>query len=449
MIDKERVQVLSRNPSKKGHYVLYWMQASQRARSNHALEYAVNCANESGQPLIVYFGLSKNYPEANERHYRFLLEGLQEVSQALKERGIAFIIRQESPEKGIVTMAEQASMIVADAGYTRIQRRWRTDAAQHCCCPFIQVESDVVVPVQTASHKQEYSAATVRSKIKEKLPYFMNPLDELRLKFPARSLTFESLDVSKIDALLSSLFPESSAPFVGTFLGGTSEACLRLDDFLNNRLERYHLDKNEPSLDATSNLSPYLHFGQISPLYIALEAKKRFGPGVDAFLEELLIRRELSMNYVYYNENYDSYEGIPAWARRTLDTHRSDRREWTYSLEDLQEGRTHDAYWNAAQREMVLTGKMHGYMRMYWGKKIIEWSPDPAEAFRCALQLNNSYELDGRDPNGFVGVAWCFGAHDRPWQERPIFGNIRYMNAAGLKRKFNIDAYVKKINSLR
>ncbi len=198
-------------------------------------------------------------------------------------------------------------------------------------------------------------------------------------------------------------------------------------------------------------MSPYLHFGQISPLYVALQVTGARGikaTNQDAYLEELAVRRELSMNYCLYNPHYDSYEGLPEWAKKTLKAHRKDKREYTYTLKELEEARTHDPYWNAAQKEMVLTGKMHNYMRMYWGKKILEWSVTPEEAFRSAIQLNNKYELDGRDPNSFVGVAWCFGKHDRPWTERPIFGTVRYMNAAGLERKFDMAAYIRKIKSL-
>jgi deoxyribodipyrimidine photo-lyase len=199
-------------------------------------------------------------------------------------------------------------------------------------------------------------------------------------------------------------------------------------------------------------MSPYLHFGQISPLYIALQIRKARGinkANKEAYLEELIVRRELSMNYCYYNPEYDSYSGLPDWAKKTLKAHRGDKREYVYSIEDLEDAQTHDPYWNAAQREMVLTGKMHNYMRMYWGKKLIEWSATPEQAFKCALYLNNRYELDGRDPNSFTGVAWCFGKHDRPWSERPIFGSVRYMNAAGLERKFDMEAYIRKIENLR
>jgi deoxyribodipyrimidine photo-lyase len=234
----------------------------------------------------------------------------------------------------------------------------------------------------------------------------------------------------------------------GEFTGGTNYAKKFLSDFIEKKLDRFTKDRNDPNVDCVSHLSPYLHFGQISPLYITLEVMKTKSRGKDAFLEELIVRRELSHNFVWFNKNYDTFDALPPWAKNTLNFHRRDKRQYIYSLDDFEQAKTHDPYWNAAQKEMVLAGKMHGYMRMYWGKKIIEWSKNPQEALRLTLYLNNKYELDGRDPNGFTGVAWCFGKHDRAWSERPVFGKIRYMNAAGLKRKFNADGYVGKIDKL-
>jgi deoxyribodipyrimidine photo-lyase len=198
-------------------------------------------------------------------------------------------------------------------------------------------------------------------------------------------------------------------------------------------------------MEFTSGLSPYLHFGQISPLFVALEVKKSGKKGKEDFLEELIVRRELAVNFVHYNSAYDSFNCLPQWAKATLHAHLEDKREYAYSLKDLENAKTHDPYWNAAQEEMRISGKMHGYMRMYWGKKILEWTRSPEEAFRRALYLNNKYNIDGRDPNGFAGVAWCFGKHDRPWKERQIFGKVRYMSSHGLERKFEIEKYVRKI----
>jgi deoxyribodipyrimidine photo-lyase len=448
MIQKERIKLLNEKKIKKGNYVLYWMQASQRTEYNHALEYAISKANDLLQPVVVFLGITDRFPEGNERHYYFMLEGLREVKRSLEKRGIKMVIRRRSPELGIVTLAKDASLVMVDRGYLRIQREWRKDAAQRLTCPLIQVESDVIVPVEEASPKEEYAAATFRPKINKKLDHYLVPLKKREPVTDSLSLQFDCLDLEELDQVLAKLPIDRSVKRVREFHGGTKEAKRHLAIFLEKKLNHYAELRNDPILDALSMMSPYLHFGQISPLYIALKAMETKSPGRGAFLEELIVRRELSMNFIFYHEKYDSFESIPEWARKTLKAHQMDKRPYVYALQELESAKTHDPYWNAAQKEMVFKGKMHGYMRMYWGKKILEWSKTAEEAFRNALYLNNKYELDGRDPNGFAGVAWCFGKHDRPWGERPIFGNIRYMNDKGLKRKFDADEYVKMITSL-
>ena len=444
MIQEERIRVLNRHSPRKGDRVLYWMQASQRAEYNHALEYAVRQANERKEPLVVYFGLTDKFPEANERHYYFMLEGLKEVRMSLKDRGIAMVIRRDSPEHGVVEFARRASLVVCDRGYLRVQKQWRQYVAERVECPLLQVESDVVIPIETVSDKEEYSAATLRRKIHRILPAYLKPLDEQPALIDSSKVVFESYDITDTTKAISGLNIDHSIKPEDRFHGGTGEAKQRLEDFIDRKLDSYERLKNDPNADSLSNLSPYLHFGQISPLYIALQVIKSDSQGIDAFLEELLVRRELSINFIHYNLRYDSFDGLPEWARRTLSEHRGDPRAYAYTLEELENAKTHDPYWNAAQKEMVVTGKMHGYMRMYWGKKILEWTADPEEAYKRALHLNNKYELDGRDPNGFAGVAWCFGKHDRPWGSRPIFGNIRYMSPNGLKRKFDVEQYSRK-----
>jgi deoxyribodipyrimidine photo-lyase len=443
MIQKERIKVLNNKEIKKGVYVLYWMQASQRSEYNHALEYAIIQANELKQPVLVFFGITDHFPDANERHYAFMLEGLQEVKKSLKKRGIQMVILHESPDRGVMQVSKKASLVVVDQGYLRVQREWRANVAKRIDCPFIQVESDVIVPVEEASPKEEYAAATIRSKIHKKLNHFFVPLKHNDPAKESLSLDFDSFDINDVGKTISKLHIDRSVKKVSSFQGGIGEALKHLEIFLEGKLNRFPELRNDPTLDYLSQMSPYLHFGQISPLFIALKAKETKSPGVEAFLEELIIRRELSMNFVNYNGKYDSYEAIPEWAKKSLKAHQKDKRQYLYTLEELENAQTHDPYWNAAQREMVVKGKMHGYMRMYWGKKIVEWAKTPEEAFRVALYLNNKYELDGRDPNGYTGVAWCFGKHDRPWGERPIFGNVRYMNDKGLKRKFDADGDVR------
>ncbi len=449
MIQKERIKILNRKDVKRGTYVLYWMQASQRAEDNHALEYALIKANELRLPVIVFFGITDHFPEANERHYAFMLEGLRETKQSLQRRGIEMVILHQSPEKGAIRLAQKASLVVVDRGYLEIQREWRKVVADRIDCPLIQVESDVVVPVEEVSKKEEYSAATIRSKIQKRLNQFLIPLKSVDPVVNPIGLEIESFPVEPIILSLSKLRIDRSVKPVRALQGGTKEALRHLKVFIEEKLDHYPELRNDPTLDYLSHMSPYLHFGQISPLKIALEVKKAKSPGVEAFLEELIVRRELSMNFVFYNSKYDSYEALPEWARKTLRVHQRDKRTYLYGLRELEQAQTHDPYWNAAQKEMRITGKMHGYMRMYWGKKILEWSETPEEAFRSALYLNNKYELDGRDPNGFAGVAWCFGKHDRPWGEGSIFGNVRYMNDKGLRRKFDADRYVKMIDLLK
>ncbi|MGD2249123.1 MAG: deoxyribodipyrimidine photo-lyase [Candidatus Methanofastidiosia archaeon] len=442
MIHSERVTHLNSKRVKNGDYTIYWMQASHRTEYNHALEYAILRANELGNPLIVYFGLTNDFPEANKRHYTFMIEGLQEVQKSLEKRGIQFVIQCVSPEKGIVELSYSASLVVVDTGYVSTAKKWREYAAQNCDCPVIQVETNVVVPVEEASVKEEYSAATIRPKIEKQLEYYLVPVPKIDLKMHSLHMDFDSFDIT--DDWISSLDIDRTVNPV-RFTGGTLAAKKHLKDFIKNKLDLYPELRNDPTKDYQSNMSPYLHFGSISPVYIALKILDSNSPGKDAYIEQLIVRRELSMNYVYYNCLYKTFEGLPDWPKKTLKKHEKDPREYIYTQNQLENAHTHDQYWNAAQKEMVLTGKMHGYMRMYWGKKILEWTETPEKGFDIALYLNNTYELDGRDPNGYTGVAWCFGKHDRPWKERPIFGTVRYMNARGLTRKFDADAYVEKI----
>jgi len=448
MIQPERIRFLNHGHIKEGKYVLYWMQAAQRAEYNHALEYAIRMANKLKKPVIVFFGITENWPGANQRHYYFMLEGLKDVRKELQAKGIQMVIRRQSPDLGAIELADQAALAIVDAGQLRIQKKWRNHVARQINCALHEVETNLVVPIEQASVKENFSAGTFRPRITRKLHYYLTPLKQQEPKLDSLGLKFAAFSLDDIDKALSKLSIDRSVSKVDSFHGGANEAKRRLNDFLRNKLDSFAELRNDPSADCVSNMSPYLHFGQISPLYVALKVSKTSSPGKDAYLEELIVRRELSHNFVFYNDKYDTFASLPPWAIRTLNFHRRDKRQYLYWLEQFEKAETHDPCWNAAQKEMLLTGKMHGYMRMYWGKKILEWSKDPKTGFKIALYLNNKYELDGRDPNGFAGVAWCFGKHDRAWAERPVFGKIRYMNAEGLRRKFNLDAYLKKIQSL-
>ena len=450
----ERVSALNNKEVRGGDYVLYWMQRSQRAEYNHALEYAVGRANKLGKPLLVGFGLMDDYPEANERHYRFMLEGLKDVEGALEKRGIPFVLHKGRPDEVALELGARASLIVCDRGYLRPPRVWRERVAEEAACCVMQVESDVVVPVELASDKKEYAARTLRPKLKKHLQRFLVELPEVVLKVPSLGLKESirnGLDLSDLDALLGTMkLDRSVGPVHQFFEGGASRAKARLDGFLEERFGDYAAHRNQPQTSDVSHMSKYLHFGQISPLYVALRIREADASeeNIETYLEEIIVRRELPMNFVYYEPDYDSYKCLPDWAKKTLAEHRDDERRYVYTRAQLENAETYDPYWNAAMREMRFTGYMHNYMRMYWGKKILEWTNTPEYAHQTTLYLNNKYFLDGRDANSFANVAWVFGQHDRPWKERAVFGKVRYMSAEGLKRKAKPEAYVEKVDRL-
>jgi len=451
-VQNTRIQRLNDREPKKGSYVLYWMQQSQRAEYNHALEYAVRQANALGQGVLVGFGLTDDYPEANLRHYTFMLEGLRETRTSLAKQGIKMVVQQGSPADVALALGRKASLIVCDRGYLSHQKAWRTRVARSADCGVVQVESDVVVPIEVVSNKAEYAARTIRPKIHKHLNDYLAPFKSSAVKKSSSDLKINSLDLNGVDAVLKKLsLDRSVSPVSQFFKGGTSQAKARLGEFIKKRFHHYVANRNQPQTDDISHMSPYLHFGQLSPLYLALQIKaagSRLKEAQDAYLEELIVRRELAMNFVNYTPNYESYTCLPQWARKTLTQHQQDKREQVYTRNQLENAVTHDEYWNAAMREMKMTGFMHNYMRMYWGKKILEWSKTPEQAFQTTLAINNKYFLDGRDPNSYTGVAWVFGVHDRAWFERPIFGKIRYMAASGLERKCDIRGYVNKVDSL-
>jgi deoxyribodipyrimidine photo-lyase len=452
-IAAERIAVLNDNPTRDGAWVLYWMQQSQRAHDNPALEYAVQCANRLDLPILVVFALTDNYPEANLRHYRFMLEGLAETRRLLARRRIGMTVRKGDPAAVVGALLKQSALLVCDVGYTRHQRDWRRTVSAASPCRTVAVEGDVVVPVKTVSPKAEYAARTIRPKIHKHLDQFLVPCPRYRPKRSFADGTADGLDLEDIDAILDDLDIDRSVSAVSSFFrGGPQTAKKRLRRFLDRHLHNYDRNRNQPQTDDISGMSPYLHFGQISPVFIALavsDAANGSQTDRDAYLEELIVRRELAVNFVHYAPDYDRYDCLPAWALKSLAEHAGDRRATIYDRRSLEAARTHDPYWNAAMTEMRDTGFMHNYMRMYWGKKILEWTPTPQEAYATALALNNKYFLDGRDPNSFAGVGWIFGLHDRAWFEREIFGKVRYLAASGLERKCDIGAYVDKVSALR
>jgi deoxyribodipyrimidine photo-lyase len=374
---------------------------------------------------------------------------LKETRARLERRGLPFVVRFGDPAEVALELAQRAAHVVCDRGYLRHQRAWRGRVAAEAKCRVTEVEGDVVVPVEHVSCKRELAARTLRPKLLRLRDDFLTPLPREPSPPPARTLAIESdVDLSDVAAVVRSLPVDQSVRAVRRFRGGTGEARRRLKAFLRKPFARYRELRGEPGADAVSHLSAYLHFGQISPVEIALAARQAGGEGVAAYLDELVIRRELAMNFVAFEPRYDRYEALPQWARQSLEAHRFDARPNRYSRARLERADTDDAYWNAAMRELVVTGYMHNHMRMYWGKKILEWSASPRLAHRTLLALNNKYFLCGRDPNSYANVGWIFGLHDRPWPEQPVFGNVRAMSAAGLRRNKDMDAYLALVERL-
>ncbi|VFQ45419.1 deoxyribodipyrimidine photo-lyase [Desulfoluna butyratoxydans] len=449
-IDATRIHHLSNRRPTRGRYVLYLMQQSQRTRFNHALEYAVQRANDESLPLLTVTGLMEGYPEATWRHYHFMMEGLCDVQKNLKVRDIGFSILPGVPAEVALGLSDDAALIVCDRGYLRHQRSWRLKIAASSPCPVVEVESDAVVPVECASAKREYAARTIRPKIERLLDRYLVGLapTPVKVPFPPALLPKGAIDPSK--GVPDHFNVDRSVAPVSRFKGGEDEAQEKLAHFVSEILPRYASLRNKPEENAISEISPYLHFGQLSPLDAALAASHGGAScpeDVAVFLEELIVRRELAINYAWFEPDYDTFEAAaPAWAQETLAA-RGMQKD-LYTKEELTACKTNDPYWNAAMAEMVHTGFMHNYMRMYWGKKILEWSHDAKEAFETALYLNNRYFLDGRDPNSYAGVGWTFGLHDRAWPQQPGFGKVRSMKASGLKRKCNIEGYVKRVEEL-
>jgi deoxyribodipyrimidine photo-lyase len=441
----ERLRLLKEGPAGKGP-VVYWMSRDQRTRDNWALLYAQDLALRARAPLIVVFCLVPEFLGAALRPYAFMLQGLRGVESDLVRQRIAFRLLQGSPEEVLPPYLRtvQAGILVTDFDPLQRKRFWKSDVARRLEIPFYEVDAHNIVPCWYASPKQEYGAYTLRPKIQRVLSEFMDDFPPLK-KHPF----FWKEEAKETDwhRVMKTLKRDPAVRPVSEFPSGEKAASRVLKAFVERRLVSYESDRNDPLQNGQSGLSPYLHFGQIAAQRVAREVQQSGAQGQSkkAFLEESIVRRELADNFCFYNPHYDRVDGFPAWARATLDRHRRDPRDFLYTPEQFEQARTHDELWNAAQREMVRTGKMHGYLRMYWAKKILEWTPSPEEALKTAITLNDRYELDGRDPNGYTGIAWSIGGvHDRPWGERKVFGMIRYMSANGCKSKFDVKGYIQK-----
>ena len=433
-----------------GRCVVYWMQRSQRALDNPALEVAVKAANQLGKPCVVFFAPVPFYPHANLRHYHFLNQGIPDIAAGLKERGIGFVLRRY-PEHHLLKFCQEvdAALVVGDENPMREPEYWRQIVARKIRVPFWTVDSDVIVPSKLLT-KEQYGAYTARPVIRRLLPEFLKPVGNTQAKFPWKAPSgLESLPPNA--DITSGWELDRSVSPVEAVVGGTREALKKLKHFIKFGLAHYVIDRNKPELDATSHLSAYLHFGHIGPHTVALAIQQAQAPKAakEAFLEQLIVRRELAVNFVRFNPDYDNFESAAAWAHKSLAEHAGDPRK-IYSEHQLENAQTHDPLWNAAQRQMMVTGFMHNYMRMYWAKKILEWSKTPARAYQTAVYLNDKYELDGRDPNGYAGIAWAIvGKHDRPWFERPVFGKIRYMSFNSTSKKFDSKRYIAQMDSLK
>ncbi|MBL1214590.1 MAG: deoxyribodipyrimidine photo-lyase [Ignavibacteriae bacterium] len=442
---RERVRILNKADEVKGP-IVYWMQRDQRVDDNWALIEAVNLAEKNDQPLIVVFNLVSKFLEASLRQYSFMIEGLKEVEAKLSKLNIPFKLLIGKPANELLKFIKEidAGILVTDFNPLKIIKVWKNKVAEKIDIPFYEVDAHNIVPCWEASDKLEYAAYTIRPKIKKQLDKYLDDFPSLKKLKLKDDFNFKKVNWKEV---YDNLEIDKSIKPVEWIKPGEQEAKKMLKDFLSNKLPAYDEERNDPNKEALSNLSPYLHFGQISAQRAALEAQPfiEHKNSQESFLEELIIRRELSDNFCHYNNDYDSFDGFHDWAKKTLNEHRDDEREYVYTQAQFEKAETHDPLWNAAQTEMVETGKMHGYMRMYWAKKILEWTKTPEEALSICIYLNDKYELDGRDPNGYVGAAWSVGGvHDRAWTERPVLGKIRYMNYNGCKRKFDVKSYIKK-----
>jgi len=437
-------------PNNQGAAVIYWMQRAQRGTDNPALEIAIAAANAIGKPVVVYFQLLAGVRRSNLRHYRFLVDGLADIADELSRRRIGFVL-QRDPEHGLLRLCDaiDPALVISDEDPLRAAERARAALASSLRVPFWTVDADVIVPARLVL-KEQYSARTIRPRLRAQLHQFLQSIRPHRPHCPWVSpKKLRSLQPGP--ELLEGFPLDCSIGPVAGISAGARAARRALRRFVAQRLVGYATRRNRPEVDGTSGLSPYLHFGHIGPHTVALAVREAQAPQADrdAFLEELIIRRELAVNFVRYNPRYDRLASGEPWALRTLAAHRADPRTHRYSARQLEQAETHDPLWNAAQRQMVTTGWMHGYLRMYWAKKILEWSESAAAAYEIAVDLNDRYELDGRDPNGYAGIAWAIaGKHDRAWgPERPIFGTVRYMSYASTSRKFDSAAYIAGVGN--
>ena len=452
--NKKRVQVLteSREFPDDAQGILYWMSRDQRVQDNWALLYAQKLALKQNLPLYVCFCLVPTFLNATIRQYYFMIEGLKQVEKELNDLNIQFhlLIGLAKDQVPKFVSEKKIGGLISDFSPLRIHKSWLEELKKNLPknVPFAQVDAHNIVPCWIASDKLEYAARTIRNKINSKLDEYLSEFPPV-IKHPIQTKD-EPVPIDW-DACYSSLKCDQSVKIVKWAVPGYLAGIKNLQDFIQNRLKTYDSERNDPNKNALSNMSPWYHFGQVSVQRCMLEVKKyasKCSNSVKALMEETIVRRELSENFCYYQPNYDNINGANEWAKVSLDLHRKDKRPALYSLSELENFKTADKLWNASQIQMRVEGKMHGFMRMYWAKKILEWTESPEKALEYAIYLNDKYNLDGRDPNGYVGCMWSIcGIHDQGWAERAVFGKIRYMNFEGCKRKFDVERYCLKYSA--
>ncbi len=479
-----RLRTLNAAPVRpEGEYVLYWMTAFRRLSFNFALDFAAEQARELGRTLLIFEAIRCGYRWASDRFHQFVLDGMVEHARALAGSGIGYFPYVEpSPGAGsglLAALSERACLIVADDAPIFFFPKMLAAAAARSSVRIEAVDSNGLLPLRAAD-KVHLSAYSLRRFLQgelprhlgdlpnpepfagEPLPRFLGVPKEISTRWPEASA--EMLNGGA--GALRSLPIDHSVPPVAALPGGEGAARARLERFLARNLARYGEARNEPAEEVTSGLSPYLHFGHISTAEIltALAAREGWTPArlggqkngkregwwgmsaaAESFLDQVVTWRELGFNHAWQRDDIDSYDSLPAWARATLEAHESDPRIEVYTLAEFEAARTRDEIWNAAQTQLVREGSIHNYLRMLWAKKVLHWSRSPREAVEILIELNNKYALDGRNPNSYSGIFWCFGRYDRPWAPiRPIFGAIRYMSSLSTRRKMKIDRYLAR-----
>ncbi|MFZ6022763.1 MAG: deoxyribodipyrimidine photo-lyase [Patescibacteria group bacterium] len=404
--------------------VVYWMSRDQRVKDNWALFHAQQLALSYKIPLHVVFVQQKEFLQAQERIFEYMKNGLALAAQELFDLNITFEILDGLPHNELPNYLDKvkATALITDFSPLKIKSDWLKKLAPRVNCSIYVVDAHNIVPPWIASQKQEYAARTFRPKITSYLNEYLSELPKV-VHHPFGQAKKSNLSTTNVSALHTDYLQD-----------------------VEQTLSNYE-NRNNPLAHATSKLSRAIHFGHVSSLRLALFTQSLpQSTARDSFFEQLVVRRELAENYCYYNENYDNPEGFPLWAQQTLRVHSIDKRPYIYTTDQFEQATTHEPFWNAIQKELVKNGYLNGYLRMYWAKKILEWTPNPMVAQGIAIYLNDKYQFDGRDPNGYTGIAWAIGGvHDRPWFTREIFGTIRYMNESGARRKFDVDEYIKQI----